>query len=198
MSPPPRPCGLILAAGRGRRMGGRDKAMLAIGGHTLIEEHVASFRRAGINDIAVVRRTDAAELPASVGNVRVVLQPQDDATMFDSLVLGLFALDRAPVLVLPVDNDLLGEDTVDLLVAEAMDETATHAVVPRYGDRHGHPVVLFREGVDAIVRDAAAHRGAHRLDKLLDEWSGGVRPLDVTDDAVTRDFDTLEDLAGRL
>lgn len=190
------PCGLILAAGLGRRMG-MDKALLRLGAHSLVEEHVAAFRRAGVVDITVVRRVDAVDLPLGCGNVRVVLQPEPDASMFDSLVLGLFAVNRQPVLVLPVDNDLVGEDTLEMLVEEAWDAAASHAVVPRYGDRHGHPVVLFRGGVDALVRDAADPAGLHRLDRNLARWGLGVRPLDVSDDAVTRDFDVPADLVGR-
>ena len=192
------PCAIVLAAGRGRRMGGRDKALLPIGGHTLVEEHVEAFRRAGVQDIAVVRRAGARDLPRRVGAVHVVLQPREDASMFDSLVLGLFALDRAPALVLPVDNDLVGDDTLAMLVEQAQGESATHALVPRYAGHRGHPVLLYRTGVDAVVRDAGDPEGVHRLDLLLDRWTGGVATVDVTDDAVTRDFDTPEDFAGRV
>ena len=176
---------------------GRDKALLPIGSHTLVEEHVQAFRQAGVNDIAVVRRAGAHDLPRRVGDVRVVLQPRQDATMFDSLVLGLFALERAPVLVLPVDNDLIGDDTLAMLVERAREDSATHALTPRFGGHRGHPVVLYRAGINAVVRDAGDPEGVHRLDLLLDRWTGGVATIDVTDDAVVRDFDTPEDFAGR-
>lgn len=190
------PSAIVLAAGRGERMG-RDKALLPIGSHTLVEEHVQAFRQAGVNDIAVVRRAGAHDLPRRVGDVRVVLQPRQDATMFDSLVLGLFALERAPVLVLPVDNDLIGDDTLAMLVERAREDSATHALTPRFGGHRGHPVVLYRAGINAVVRDAGDPEGVHRLDLLLDRWTGGVATIDVTDDAVVRDFDTPEDFAGR-
>jgi len=188
------PCALVLAAGQGRRMG-RDKALLKLGGRTLVEEHVDALRRAGCDDIAIARRQDAAPLPSGLGAVTVVIQPERDAPMFDSLVLGLFALSAAPVLVIPVDNDLVGDDTLEMLVAEANDASATHAVVPRFGDRNGHPVVLFQPGIDAVVLDAANPEGEHRLDRLLSSWGRGVRPFDTGDEAVCRDFDTPADLA---
>lgn len=193
--PPRSPCAIVLATGTNGR--GRDKALLPIGGHTLVEEHVQAFRQAGVRDIAVVRQASARELPRRVGNVRVVLQPRENATTFDSLVLGLFALDRAPVLVLPVDSDLIGDDTLAMLVERAKVDASIHAFAPRFGGRRGHPVLLYRAGVNAIVRDAGDPEGVHQLDLLLDRWTGGVATVDVTDDAVTRDFDTPENFAGR-
>lgn len=190
------PSAIVLAVGPSQGSA-RDKALFPIGSHTLVEEHIQAFRQAGVNDIAVVRQAGARDLPRRVGNVRVVLQPLEGATLFDALVLGLFALARSPTLVLPVDSDLIGDDTLSMLVERARFDAATHAFAPRYAGRRGHPVLLYRAGVDAIIRDASDPEGVHHLDQLLDRWTGGVATVDVTDDAVTRDFDTPEDLFGR-
>lgn len=190
------PSAIVLAVGSGKGST-RDRALFPVGSHTLVEEHVQAFRQAGINDIAVVRQAGARDLPRRVGNVRVVLQPLESATVFDSLVLGLFAVARSPALVLPVDSDLIGDDTLSMLVERARTEAATHAFAPRYAGRRGHPILLYRAGVDAIIRDASDPDGVHHLEHLLDRWTGGVATIDVTDDAVTRDFDTPENLFGR-
>jgi CTP:molybdopterin cytidylyltransferase MocA len=187
---------VVLAAGRGQRMG-RDKALLRLGPRTLVEEHVATLRRAGVGPIAVLRRRDAATLPAGVGAVNVVLQPREEATQFDSLVLGLFALGRAPVVVLPVDNDLLRDDTLSRALDAARRAEGHRAIVPQFGGKSGHPVVLLRPGVDAVIRDADDPHGVHRLDHLLARWAEAVVPCAVDDDAVVRDFDRPEDLPGR-
>ena len=183
MPPAMRPSALILSASAEAK----EASLTRLGARTLIEAHVAAFRRAQLTEIAVVWRGDGHELPAGCGNVRVVLQPEADATAFDSLVLGLFALDRAPVLVLPSATDLVDDDTLEMLVAEAHDVPHAFAIVPRFGDRHGHPVALLRAGVEAVVRDAAQRPGLHRLDRLLASWPS-VRPLDVCDEAVARLF----------
>lgn len=51
--------GLILAAGRGRRLGplgaNRPKCMVPVGGRPLLHWQMEAFRRAGIRDIAIVR-----------------------------------------------------------------------------------------------------------------------------------------------
>lgn len=198
MNPERRPCAIILAAGHERRHHGRDRALLQLGPRTLVEEHIDAFRRAGIHEVAVVRRAGAADLPRRIGDVRVVMQPRDDASVFDSLVLGLFALERWPVLVLPVDNDLVGDDTLETLVGLARNERSLTAAVPRFEARNGHPVVLFRDAIDGVIRDASDPEGLHQLDQLLLRWAPRVKTVDVTDDAVTRDFDTPEDLVGRV
>jgi CTP:molybdopterin cytidylyltransferase MocA len=109
--------------------------------------------------------------------------------------MGLFALNRTPVLVLPVENDLVGDDTLEVLVEEALDEAATHAVVPRHANVFGYPVVLFAGGVDAVVRDASDPHGSHLLERLLTRWAHGVRPLDVVDDAVARTYELPREFA---
>lgn len=190
------PSAIVLAVGSSQRSV-RDTALFPIGKHTLVEEHVQAFRQAGINDIAVVRHAKARDLPRRVGNVRVVLQPREDGTLFDALVLGLFALARSPTLVLPVDADLIGDDTLAMLAARARFEAASHALAPRFAGRRGYPVLLYRSGVDAIIRDASDPDGVHQLDALLDRWTGGVATVDVTDDAVIRQFDAPEHLFGR-
>lgn len=196
-SPADRPCALILAAGNGPRRSG-DRALLRIGHHTLIEEHIDAFRRAGVKTIAVVRRDVTPLLPNGVGPVQVVVQLRDDASAFDSLVLGIFALPRSPTFVLSADNDLLGDDTLELLVEAVGSEQRPKAVAPRFQGRPGWPVLLFPEAIDAIVRDAVDPDGIHNLDRLLNRMRGGVQYLDVVDDAVVREFDVPHVLSGRI
>lgn len=167
---------------------GHDRALQPIGGHTLIEEHVRALRLAGVKNIAVVRRAGARDLPHRVGDVSVVLQPFVDATELDSIVLGLFALGDAPVVVMPVELDLVGDDTLELVVAQAAREAATHAFAPSYAGRQGFPVLLYRTAIGAVIRDANDPDGVHDLRHLLERWTGGVALVDVTDDAVVREF----------
>ena len=50
--------GIILAAGKGSRLNGTagesPKCLLEVGGQTLIDRQIATLRRAGIDEIAVV------------------------------------------------------------------------------------------------------------------------------------------------
>ncbi len=49
--------GVVLAAGGGRRLGGRPKALLEYAGRPLVEHAVAVVRAAGVARVHVVERT---------------------------------------------------------------------------------------------------------------------------------------------
>lgn len=181
------PCALLLALAQ--RAPGGDPALQRLGSRTHVEEHVTALRRAGIDHIAIVRHADDPPLPAEVGGVKVVLQPEREADSFDSLVLGLFALDASPVLVLPVRNEVLGEQTLSLLARRSVEGGPAPALVPRFGGRTGHPTVLLKTGIEQVVLDAVDPDGRHDLDPLLESWSTQLKTVDVDDDAVVTELD---------
>jgi hypothetical protein len=115
--------------------------------------------------------------------VRVVLETRLEAGPFDEIVTGLFALERAPALVMPVSHGVVQVETLAMLVEEVRDYPLASAIVPRFGHHTGYPVALTRPGIDRLVRDAAASDGRHDLDALLATWFG-VRTLDVADRTV--------------
>jgi CTP:molybdopterin cytidylyltransferase MocA len=164
------------------------RAPHGLGGTTLLEAHVQSLRRAHIRDIAVVQPAAEATPGDRLGDVQLILMPHGWFTPFDALVMGLFAIDRRPVLIMPADHDVVADGTLDRLIAEATRAHATHALIPTFNGQRGYPVVLFPAGVEALVREAANPNGHRQLDTLLDHWSGGVRDFPVTDHAVTQDF----------
>jgi CTP:molybdopterin cytidylyltransferase MocA len=153
-----------------------------------VELHVDALKRAGVDQIALVTGAGGNSAAARMKDVRVVLHSGAWNSSFDEIVLGLFALERAPVLVLPANHELISDETLRLLVSEAQAETASHAVVPFHGERPGYPVVLFQAGVDAAIREAALPYGVHQLDALLQSWRDGVRTLPVTDESVTEEL----------
>ena len=73
---------IVPAAGIGSRMG-QDKALLDIGGVTAIERIVATCHDAGVDEILVVRRTDAAPLPDHLD--ALVVTTGGEGEMGDSL-----------------------------------------------------------------------------------------------------------------
>jgi CTP:molybdopterin cytidylyltransferase MocA len=150
--------------------------------------HIDSLRRAGIDTIALVASTGAGAAVGKLAQVRVVLHSGLWNSPFDEIVLGLFALERAPVLVMPVDHEVISDETLSLLVHEAARSTTSHAIVPFHHERSGYPVVLFQSGVDAVVREAANPNGMRRLDQLIRSWQSGVQSLPVADETVTSEL----------
>lgn len=162
--------------------------VLALGsdacGETLIEEHVEALRRVGLHDVTVVRRAGAPALPDSLGSVRVVLMPAAWDSAHEALVVGLFAAGRAPLLVLPLELELIDDDTLEQLVSAGRQARSAHAVVPVGSDERGRPFVLTARGIEAIVRDAVDRRGVHSLEALLAQWSASLVELPAAGDAL--------------
>jgi L-glutamine-phosphate cytidylyltransferase len=94
--------GVILAAGRGSRLGhltdDRPKCLVELAGKPLIERQIAALRRGGVDEIAVVRgyRAEAIDLPGLCyfGNERWA-----ETNMVMSLVAAASWLRAGPVIV---------------------------------------------------------------------------------------------------
>ena len=163
-------------------------ATTGLGGRSLIEAHVHSLRRAHVRDIAIVQPVAEGALSDRLSDVQLVLMPHGWFTPFDALVMGLFAVDRRPVLIMPADHDVISPETLMQLMREAVTPQVTHALIPTFHGERGYPVILFPEGVDALVREAAKPQGRHQLSELLDQWTSGVRNLAVSDQRVTQEY----------
>lgn len=193
---------IVLAAGEGRRMGGRPKASLRLPategrpGETFLERIVATARAAGCAPVVVVR--GEADLPAPEGaDVRVVRNPRPELGMLSSIHVGIEALRGggggggrvavAGALVWPVDCPRVPVSAVRALLDAAA--RGAPMAVPVHGGRRGHPAYfagrLFPEllaapmdvGARAVVR-------AHAADLAL---------VPVEGPEVLDDIDTPED-----
>jgi CTP:molybdopterin cytidylyltransferase MocA len=180
---------IVLAAGEGRRMG-TPKALLEVGGVTLVERHVGRLVELGCEAIAVVVRPEVAVAPSlrSMACVRIV--EARTASQAESLAAGLRALEGIddPILVTPVDLMPPGLATLRTLL-DAL-APSVDAVTPVHGGRGGHPVIARHrvlagsstglEGVPLRARLAAL--GPRRL------------RIPVEDASVLGDFDVPADL----
>jgi molybdenum cofactor cytidylyltransferase len=165
---------IVLAAGRGERMGGVAKAQLRLpDGRSFLEAVLAAC--AGLRTVIISSR--AFEIDRSIINER----PEDG--MISSIRLGLDALEQAgcdAALVWPVDTPLVRPATVAAIAGASGKD---RIVVPRGG---GHPtsfgVSLWPElRVAATARDVVARDPAR------------VVALDVDDPGVRADVDTPGD-----
>jgi L-glutamine-phosphate cytidylyltransferase len=103
---------LILAAGRGSRMGqlgdGRPKCLVDLNGHPLIERQIAALRRGGMDEIGVVRgyRADMINFP---GITYFANERWAETNMVMSLVAAAPWLRSGPVIVSYADIFYLSE-----------------------------------------------------------------------------------------
>lgn len=194
---PPRIAGLLLAAGGGRRLGGRPKALLPFRGRPLVEHAVRTLREGGCGPILVVLGAQAEVIQerAELSGSPLVHNPDWEQGMGGSLRSGLRAastLESPPdgVLVALCDQPGIGADAV-ARVRESFRSSATLATAAYHG-RRGHPVLLGADHWTGVAATAAGDQGARRY---LREHSSGITLVECADVADPGDIDTPDDLS---
>jgi CTP:molybdopterin cytidylyltransferase MocA len=186
---------LLLAAGGGRRLGGRPKALLSHHGRPLVEHAVRTLRDGGCApDVHVVLGAAADEVRRRADlSGCVPLENPDWATgMGTSLRAGLQALagsDTGAALVLLVDQPGVGAEAVSRVRA-AYRSPGTLAAAA-YGGRRGHPVLLGAAHWAGVAAEASGDRGARGY---LAHREADLRLVECGDVADPADIDTPEDL----
>ncbi|MGW5734120.1 MULTISPECIES: nucleotidyltransferase family protein [Streptomyces] len=194
--------GLLLAAGGGRRLGGRPKALLDHRGRPLVEHAVRVLREGGCTRVHVVLGADAdvvrekASLPGCV----LVDNPDWAEGMGSSLRAGLRSLrehnhehhdghDPDAALVSLVDQPGIGPAAIARVYA-AYRSPATLAAAAYDGER-GHPVLFGADHWAGIAASAVGDRGARAY---LKEHARDVTRVECGDVAQAYDIDTPADL----
>ncbi|MFW6691282.1 nucleotidyltransferase family protein [Streptomyces sp. MAR4 CNX-425] len=191
--------GLLLAAGGGRRLGGRAKALLPAGpgGRPLVERAAGALRAAGCAPVHVVlgAAEEAVRAGARLPGCVPVSNPGWESGMGSSLRAGLASLEPTPAaaaVVLLVDQPGIGPAAVARLAA-AHRERGAELAAATYDGVRGHPVLLGRRRWPEVAARAAGDRGAR--DVLADAARRGALTLvECGDVAAPDDVDTPADL----
>ncbi|NEY32433.1 NTP transferase domain-containing protein [Streptomyces sp. PRKS01-65] len=186
--------GLLLAAGGGRRLGGRPKALLEHRGRLLVEHAVATLRAAGCSRVHVVlgARADAVRRRAALDGCVLVDNPAWERGMGTSLRAGLASLagtGARAALVSLVDQPGIGPEAVARVRAAYRDEASL--VSAAYAGTRGHPVLFGAAHWEGIAATATGDRGARAY---LKEHEESVALVECGDVAQPYDIDTEEDL----
>lgn len=138
-----------------------------------------------------------AEIAAELAETGVTLVENEayQAGMLSSVCAGINA--AAPntewLVIALADQPSLQPETVTRLLAEAREGPET-IVVPSYGGRRGHPLLLhayYREEILALA-------GGRGLKELLERHPEAIRHVLFDDEAVLADMDTPEDYRREL
>ncbi|MFD7443353.1 NTP transferase domain-containing protein [Streptomyces sp. NPDC059909] len=193
----PQVAGLVLAAGGGRRLGGRPKALLEHRGRPLVENAVRVLRAGGCRSVHVVLGAAAEQVlrKADLSGCVVTVNPDWEEGMGSSLRAGLASLSTAggdpdAVLVSLVDQPGIGAAAVARVVAAC--ETPSALVSAAYEGRRGHPVLFGVARWKAVAERASGDRGAR---DYLKEHEKEITLVECGDVADAYDIDTPEDLA---
>ncbi|MBC3981079.1 nucleotidyltransferase family protein [Streptomyces sp. AC536] len=201
--------GLVLAAGGGRRLGGRPKALLDHGGRPLVERAVRAARAGGCAPVVHVVLGAAAERVRERADLAgcVVADNPDWATgMGSSLRAGLASVRDAPrgglgpggspssrgasaVLVLLVDQPGVGAEAVARMVRAH--RAGAGLVAAAYEGRRGHPVLFARQHWAQVAALAHGDRGAR---DFLRAHAADLTLVECADIASCADIDTPADL----
>lgn len=185
--------GVILAAGASSRMG-RDKALLPWHGGTFLSAAIEGLQSATELVIVVAGENEANLEPVVNAQAAFLLRnPNPEQGQFSSLQRGLREVlnrGRDAAIVTLVDRPAPNPQTIEQIKDAFLAAAETiWAVIPEYAGRHGHPIVVGREMMEAFLRAPAASSArdvehAHQPHILY---------LQVADPAVAANVDTPED-----
>jgi molybdenum cofactor cytidylyltransferase len=198
-------CGVILAAGESSRMG-RDKALLpwpkplqpvnptALPPTTILSSAIEAL--SDVCDLVIVvagANQNVLRPVVEASGETLVVNPDPKRGQFSSLQVGLQAvLDRGRdnAIITLVDRPPPRPGTLTALVeAFARKEHRVWAVVPEYRDKHGHPIVIGREMVEALLR-APAESNAREIEHANQSH---ISYIAINDPLVTTNIDTPQD-----
>jgi molybdenum cofactor cytidylyltransferase len=195
--------GVILAAGESSRMG-TDKALLPWpppgSAHPMSTETFlsAAIRSLAIADFVVVvagKNADAlAPIVYSLG-ASLAVNPDPARGQFSSLQVGMQEVlnrGRDAAIITLIDRPPVSAVTIQTLrhaFEIAGDEI--WAIIPEYSGRHGHPIVIGREMIEAFLRAAPTSSARD----VLSELGSHVRYVPVDDPFVASNINTPEEYA---
>jgi CTP:molybdopterin cytidylyltransferase MocA len=188
---------VVLAAGAGRRMGGRPKALLTLDSESFLARVVRTCRDGGCDEIWVVAPPEPPAVLALVRLLRArsVVNSAPERGMFSSVQVGVRTVTEsraaaADVLVFPVDHPRVQASTVGALLAARARATVRNWIRPVYEGRGGHPILIPGSATTGLL-----DRDPH--EPLRDALRGiGLEPLDVPvdDPGILANVNVLGDL----
>lgn len=188
--------GVLLAAGRGSRMGSTKQLKLwptEGGPKPLICASYDAIRRI-CDEMVVVLGHDAEKVSAALASRSFkCAYSSADVPMSESICAGLraaAAIDpQATVVLQPGDHPEVAENTLRALVSASLMKP-TQAVIPQYRVQGGHPAFIPAAVVQAILSSPCPNG----LKQFWADFPDLCRRLPVDDSAVIRDVDTPADL----
>jgi molybdenum cofactor cytidylyltransferase len=188
---------IVLAAGESRRMG-RPKQLLPFGDRTILECVVDTLLTAGVGEVIVVlgHLTDRVRVVLADRPVKAVENTAYRQGMLSSVKCGMRAVGAGcdAVLFALGDQPHIASSVVSELISSYRQGTAG-IVIPRYGSKKGHPIILhvprYREAILKLPEDVG-------LNTLIQQHMDDVCLIDIATEDIIRDIDHPEDYSREL
>jgi CTP:molybdopterin cytidylyltransferase MocA len=181
---------IVPAAGRAERFG-RQKLLEDLGGEVMLNRTIRCLLDGGVTRVAVVVAPQGGleSVPLFVDpRVELVLNPDPSRGMFSSIQIGIGALERGPISILPGDMPYVAAATIKLLIAHAVE--SNDIVSPRLHGQRGHPVLVPLD----LRAEILAAPATSRLNDVLKRHADRFANIEVADRGVVRDIDFKDDL----
>ncbi|KQI72855.1 4-diphosphocytidyl-2C-methyl-D-erythritol synthase [Loktanella sp. 5RATIMAR09] len=183
---------LILAAGRSRRMRGRDKLLEDVGGLPLLRRQIEMAQGTGQPVFVAVPPDLVARRAIIDENKATALMIADaDEGLSASLRSGVAQLPDAPAFMIML-GDLVALETADLVAVLGARDAAPDAIIWRgttADGKPGHPILF-----DASLRpDFAGLAGDKGADTLVQKHDNATHLVALADNRARFDLDTPED-----
>jgi molybdopterin-guanine dinucleotide biosynthesis protein A len=159
----------ILAGGRARRLGGRDKAALQVGPSAILERQLALLRTL-VDRILIVANDD---IRYARHGVPVVHDRVDGAGALGGLYTAIDAAATPRVLVLACDLPFLTKEFLSKLITEGRD---ADVVLPRTRDGF-HPLCAAYSNRAGLAFGVQLARGVRKITDAIDRSTLAVREL---------------------
>ena len=183
---------IVLAAGLGTRMGA-SKALMPIDGTPALAIVLRTIKKAGLQSPIVVLGQDADTIRQSVdvSSCTIVVNPQPERGMSQSLRLGLRAIDDTAtgILTFHVDMPFLSSQTIRA-IRQSVGSTIRIAA-PFHDGKRGFPVYFARSVIPALVDSLSGDRGGRRF---LEQHGDELCRVAVADPGCVFDIDRPSDL----
>ena len=148
-----------------------------------------SLLSSGIDDIAIVLGLRNAAMEEAIAGlpVAVAFNNNPGSDMAESVRAGLRAIipSSSGVLIALSDHPMVADKTVKIL-ARCHAATPDKIVIPLYKGRRGHPSLFPRSSLAEMFTGAT-------LRDIIEREPRNVLPVEVPDEGVITDIDTMED-----
>jgi molybdenum cofactor cytidylyltransferase len=168
---------------------GTQKQLLLLGDRPVIRRCVDTVFAAGVLDLVVVVNGDGKRIVEALTGLAVKFVRNDAAEshMADSVRAGLRSLDNCftGVLVCLSDHPVIAPETFRTLI-QAHHGRPDRIIIPCHEGRRGHPALFSRTILNEVLSGGT-------LRDIIGKDEGRVQLIEVDDEGVLLDMDTVED-----